>query len=594
MTFQDRLPRLTRDALRSPRFWFWAGGVLFVVIACVILRKMEHPWEGLTGWKIRMGKPWKPVDYGRFYSFWMGLAATVSIGVMVLSSRWWWPWAHPTAAPPGSAVPASWGRRGWLVLALIVAGSAWLRGQHLDRQVYRDEQDTLRYHVHGYYQVNRQGDGLEFVSASWPDAAFGNRYGNNPVLMSILSRAALEGWWWVSGEPRDRYHPAVVRFPGFLAGLASIVALAWCLNGFAPARVALLGAAVAAMHPVHADYCIQARGYAYVLLGVPLALGGAVRALQSGRWRDWIALVGGSVITLYAYLGGLFLIAPLALTTVGVVLGRIWSRRRLPVLRPLAVRDLLRLAVVGSVGVALYLTAALPSLMGFLEKKEAFPRMFPVDWTWWVAMWTQYAGGRILSIPTQDSGAPVALAHAFREVVAPQPLLWLGMVLVALVAVAGLIRLWRRGPASTRLLMTVAAASPFLQIGVHFGVTKMVLFAYYLIYWLPPLICLFAVGLDGILERIAESRLFGGSGGSPSRLAWGSAALVALAVLYCTVGIGTAKGLNVRSRPSSQPSVFTRSTFNWISYPDGRTLKWDAKRPVPGTFSPEQGMSQFP
>jgi hypothetical protein len=576
-----------RARIRTPHFWLVVAGLVLVTVACVILRKMEHPWEGRTGWRIRHGKPWGAVDYGRYYGFWVGLAATAIIGCTVITSRWWWKWAHPASAASGGGNTVrggSLGRQGWLILALILLGAGWLRGQHLDRFILRDEQDTIRYHLHGFYEENRRSGALEFVPVSWADAAFGNRHGNNPVLMTVVSRAALEIWWRLSQEPRERYDPVVIRLPGFLAGMASIAVLSWCLLGFAPRRVALIGAAIAAIHPMHIDFSIQARGYAYVLLGVPLALGGAIRALQGGRWRDWIALVGGCAIVLYSYLGGLFFVAPLVLTVFGVLLAR-WRRNRShPELRQDTTRDITRLCATGLIGVPIYLTLAIPAVMGLIASTESFPRLFPLKWPWWVALWTDFASGRTFNVPGDEISAPISMREAFGVLVRPEPWVWIGMLAVVPVTLFGLVRLWKSSVGSTRAVMTAAVISPLVQLAVHVGLTRMVLFVYYFIYWLPPLICLAALGMDGLATGIARRRRAYEVAGGCSRPIWIAATALMFVFLYSTVGAGGNPHVGARRPPKETPTVYSRGRSHWISYPEGRTLRIESSREVPERF----------
>ena len=584
--------------IRTPHFWFVAAGVVFVTVAWIILRKMEHPWEGLTAKRLRQDRPWRPEDFGRVYGFWFGLGATILTGCTVIASRWWWKSAHPTSGPSRNA--AEWslrnlGRSGWMVLILIVAGAAWLRAPHLDRFILRDEQDTLRYQIHGYHEQDRETGKLEFEAMTWADAAFGNRYGNNPVLMTVISRAVLETWWRFADAPRDHYNAVLIRLPGFLAGLLSLVATVWCVMGFSPRRVALIAAVIAAIHPLHIDYSIQARGYAYVLLGVPLALGGAIRALQWGRWRDWIALVGGSAITLYAYLGGLFLIGPLVLTVFAILAWRWRTSRGDLATRPLVVRDTVRLLVTGLIGVPIYLTFAVPPLMSFMTTRETFPPMFAVNWTWWVALWTDYAGGRIFHVDTDPvTGNPAPIAEAFDTLVRPEPLVWIGMIIVVPIAVLGAFRLWKESSASTRALMAVGLISPFVQIFAHFFVTHMVLFAYYFIYWLTPLIGIAALGMDRLLDVVAGKQGLLGRAGVPHRTRWIAAGVVGLIGLYFSVGAGGNPYFS-RSRPApTEPTIYARGGFNWISYPEGRILKWESSKAVPAQFPSGDAASSEP
>ncbi|MCB1085639.1 MAG: hypothetical protein KDM63_01215 [Verrucomicrobiae bacterium] len=571
-----------RERFRNPHFWFMVAVVAFVTVALVILRKMEHPWEGMTGKRIRDDRPWVEVDFGRFFGFWFGLGATILIALIGLSSGWWWKLAYPAGASrPVDRERFSRGAK--VVLALILVFAGWVRGQHLDRFILRDEQDTLRYHLHGYHQQDRETGEIQFLATDWPDAAFGNRHGNNPVLMTVLSRASLEAWWKLTGAPRDRYSAVAIRLPGYLAGLASILVMAWCVAGFAPVRVALIAAAVAAIHSLHVDYSIQARGYAYVLLGTPLAFGGAIRALNGGRWRHWACLVGGSAISLYGYLGSLFFVGPFALAVFGVLFVR-W-RGLNGDLRSIAdwKRDVTRLLVTGLIGVSIYLTFAVPPLMSFWVNREDFPGSIHMEWTWWMALWTDFAGGRIFKLPANGAGVIAPWPEVFREVVLSEPLVWLGMLAVVPVVVVGFREMWKHPRREVRWLFIVALLTPFVQTAVHRWVSHMVLFAFYLIYWLIPLIALFALGLDRLLTKTTDAIAGRKPSVSQAKIRAGLTG-VSFLLLYWTAGVGSNPYLAIARPPETKPTVHLRSVFNWISYPDGRILKLDNVLPVPDTF----------
>ncbi|MBL9151368.1 MAG: glycosyltransferase family 39 protein [Verrucomicrobiales bacterium] len=569
------------ERFRDPHFWFLLGGVIFVTVALVILRKMEHPWEGLTAWRIREGRRWLPEDYGRVYAFWAGLGATLLIGLTVIASLWWWRPAHPASAGT-QAVGHRLHRYHWIALGVILLLAAFVRGQHLDRFVLRDEQDTIRYHLHGFYEPVRGDDtgAIGFTEMGWADAAFGNRHGNNPVLMTVLSRASLEIWWQISGVARDHYSIVAIRLPGCLAALAGVLAVAWCVLAFAPGRVAVIAAAIVAIHPLHIDYSIQARGYAYVLLGVPLAVAGAVWALQRGRWRDWIALVLGCAISLYAYLGSVFLVAPLVVAVFGVLAARGWTARRQSRPAPDVTRDVIRLGVVGLIITSLYITFALPAVMCFRQVHEDLPRMYAMDWAWWLAFWTAFAGGRIFNIRTSETGELPPIDQAFRDLVPDYPLVWIGMVLALPIAVIGVVRLWRTAPPAVRVVLIAALLSPFIQTAVHHFITRIVLFAYYFIYWLPPLACVAALGCDAVIARLVRLRPLAAGG----RGAVAAVSLVLMIGAYFSVGAGGNPYVGQRRPAPTEPTVHLRNTFQWLSYPEGRTLKHPADQPTPPEF----------
>ncbi len=580
---------------RQPHFWYVIVSALLVTVAIVILRKMEHPWEGMTAKRIRLDRPWMAADYGRYWGFWIGLGTTILVAAVTIASRWWWSWAHPPDARLRTERTTSFHRHTWLALAGILLLAAWIRVPQLNRPILRDEQDTLRYHIHGYHFYDQKNEGrFTFHRVTWAEAAFGNEIGNNPVLMSVASKAALELWQEVAGAGDERFSRIAVRLPPLLAGLLSIATLAWCVLGFASRRVALLAALVAAIHPLHIEYCEQARGYAFVMLGATLTLGGAIRALRDSRWRHWIALVGGSAMMLYAYLGSLFFVAPLALAVVGIVAVRGWravrSRSEIEILA--ARRDAVRLVVTGLIGVGLYLVLALPSVICFWEHREKFPWKFTPSAQWWLVFWTEYASGRLFQLPHAPNGETVPLPELIEAFVKPHPLLWLGIFVASALTLTGLVRVWRKSTHHVALLVGIAFLAPFLQIAVHGLFTHMVLFFFYLIYWLPVVIGLEAWGADGVISWLAD-RIAGGTGGENPmhpwrwRVAWTVLAALFLAFILRSTGpdrLPRHWGLVERR---DEPEIFDRGDYHWIVYPEGRTLKLDRSLPVPPRFPDE-------
>ncbi len=581
--------------------------VFAVTAASIILRKMEHPWEGLTAKRIRQGRPWVGEDYGRYWGFWIGLGVTILVGLITLLSRWWWSWAHPPAAVGPTVDTARFRRLAWLALAAIVLLAASIRVPQLNRPILRDEQDTLRYHIHGYHFYDPKNEGaFTFRQVTWAEAAFWNPVGNNPVLLSVTSKASLALWHHLSGASAERFSRIAVRVPPLLAGLLSIITLAWCVLGFAPVRVALLAALIAAIHPLHIEYCEQARGYAFVMLGAGLALGGAIRALRGDPWRHWIALVGGSAVMLYAYIGSLFFVGPLALTIILVIAARWWRAARSVTADDTAVavarRDAVRLLIVGLLGVGIYLALAFPSVICFWEHRERFPWKFTPRAEWWFVFWTEYASGRLFQLPPSTEGSPTPLTEIVDAFVAPHPLLWFGIVVATGLTFAGLVRVWRKVERPVAFVIGVAFLAPFFQIAVHGLLTHMVLFFFYLIYWLPVVIGLEAWAADGIFSWIAD-RVTGvtgsesATGATPSasdprwRVAWLILACAFVAFILNSTSPTRLPRRWTMANLAPEPEVFDRGEYHWIVYPEGRTLKLDLDLPVPPAFPDEPAIT---
>ncbi|MCB1232880.1 MAG: glycosyltransferase family 39 protein, partial [Verrucomicrobiae bacterium] len=500
MGFSSKIREGWRRFRCLPQFRYFIVSALVVTVAIVILRKMEHPWEGLTAKRIRQDRPWIGEDYGRYWGFWLGLGATILVSLVTFASHWWWSWAHPQLAPntSGNAKAKRFHRGAWFALAAILVLAAWIRVPNLNRPILRDEQDTLRYHIHGYHHYDEKHGGVfTFQDVPWSDAAFWNKVGNNPVLLSVLAKGSNDLWLKFSGKSPDHFNRIAIRLPVVIAGILSIAAIAWFVFAFASQRVALLAALLAAIHPFHIEYSEEARGYAFVMLGAALALGGAIRALRKSGWWHWIALVGGSAMMLYAYIGSVFFVAPLALTVIGIVLWRnaqTWRTADDKNARLAARRDLTRLMVTGLIGVSIYLVFALPPMICFWDHKENFPWRFTVSFQWWFVFWTEFATGQFYQLPKKPDGDFAPLSEAIAVIVKPRPWTWIGIFAASLLILVGVGKTMRRVNVATGFVIGVAFLAPFIQIFFHGVITHMVLFFFYLIYWLPVVIGLEAVG----------------------------------------------------------------------------------------------------
>ncbi|MCB1234582.1 MAG: glycosyltransferase family 39 protein [Verrucomicrobiae bacterium] len=580
-----RFTRTLRGWLRGRRLFYLIGGVVLAVCARV-LRAMEHPWEGKTALRIEKGYDWIGVDYLRFYGFWIGVGVTTVLGLFVLTARWWWPRAN-AAPPPGSpddngepgasrdAAGSRSSRAVWLCLGGIVLLATALRVMQVDRLVLRDEQDSLRYHVSGFFERDVHTGEPVFREVTWPDAFAWNPGGNNPVLMSVSARASLALWQKFAGKGPEFANRLAMRMPALLAGIAAIAAIWWFVSRFAGQRAALVTAFIAAVHPYLITHSLEMRGYPFVLLAAPLALGFALLALRHGCWRHWVGLGASLFVMLSAYLGSAFFALPLALGSLGILAARLRGSGGDPALAARAGRDLWRLLLVGVVTFALYVQFEGPSVICFYDHREKFPWVFRMRLNWWLTFWTENTTGRLFNRGgNADSDAAVFLAK-LRET----PVYWMLATVMLALAGAGLARLWReKADRATAILISAVALSPFIQVMAHAFILHRVLFFYYLIYWAPVFLALVALGLDGVANAVAR-RWF------PAQSHAAGAAVICL-FLGFFVWKAPAPLAVLMKKPLHQngPVVIDRGKSHWIVYPEGRMIRISKEEPVPETF----------
>lgn len=175
-------------------------------------------------------------------------------------------WALVRAcAGPAGAAPAVWPRerRGWLVLAAIVAAGGALRVWLATESLWYDE-------ISAFLSFAIEGPGVAFGSYAVP---------TNHVPMTLATWLA----WTVSGGSLNEL---VLRAPALLAGVAAIPA-AWALAATVfNRRAAPLGALVAAFAPILVLESAEARGYAFVVLASLCAALALARARRTGAAAD--------------------------------------------------------------------------------------------------------------------------------------------------------------------------------------------------------------------------------------------------------------------------------------------------------------------
>lgn len=293
---------------------------------------------GAKPWDIaaRAGLALKFKDIVRMYSWW---AALINLGGVLLLfgiCPWW----------TGSVRRAEMGDRSsnirhqtsnirrprwfWPLVAvamLITAGSASLR---LNHSLWDDEEYALRRGVLGAYE--RKGDNPPKLDRlTWQETFFAYKKPTNHVFYSILARLSLGAGSLVAPAGHPYFSEWVYRLPAYLAGIASVAALAYLLADFGLAGAGVAAAFFLALHPWHLRYASEARGYSLILLLVPLLLLAWKRGMESGKWPAWAAFGACQFVLLYTWPGMLYLLLIVnVLTLIVFLLGvtpREWAGR---------------------------------------------------------------------------------------------------------------------------------------------------------------------------------------------------------------------------------------------------------------------------
>jgi hypothetical protein len=288
-----------------------------------------------------------------------------------------------------------------LIAAALVAVAAGLRVASLNSGLWIDEIITISESARPWTEL------VTVYSGS-----------NHHPLYTLLMRGAIE----LVGET-----PWVARLPACLMGIASVAMLYVLAERLVWRWEALAAAAILATSYHHVWFSQSARGYTIQGFSVLCATYALLRGLEHGRRRDWFLYGTAAVAGIYAHLTmALVVVAHVAVVLIGAAMR--W--------RPLLTRHVRAFLRTAALVVVVSLALQAFFLPAFLERTE--PRRTPgyeeVSRVGWML-------STAWSSVVEAVGLPAAL----------------GGVLVALCGVVGL---WRRHPLATALLVAPLVAVP--------------------------------------------------------------------------------------------------------------------------------------
>jgi len=450
---------------------------------------------------------------------WYGsLGFTLLLLFLVLTWRWWSPLTQLPAENQTDDKPKARWRDGfrarwWSVAVLLLALgiAAGTRLPVLDRPILWDEQDNLRTNFHGYYDYKSVDEDPIWQEATMLDAMWMNARGNNPHLLSVLSQVSNQIWRRANDVPRDRFSPTALRLPVALAALLGIAALWWMINLMGWRIAAPLAALLAALHPLHAEYSIQARGHGFMLLFVPLALGAITLAWHRRWWRDFWLFGICLFLGLLAFPGSIYFATCVSIAAVGAFLWQ-WLVNKDIGARAAICRCILCGILLAGI-LAWLLAPTFPQLSTWLV--EGFQKGHMPSW-WYLAAYLMFATGLSFMFPGEYFRMPAwtspsSSAWIFGPFFTKAPLLALwSIILFPLFVALGMAALWqRRDSRFPFLVLTATIASAFLCLAHHAFITSNYIYGWYTLFALPALLTAIAMGWERIAHWLQSRWRFG-------------------------------------------------------------------------------------
>jgi len=433
-------------------------------------------------------------------------SASLAILMLLAALSLSWPLWRGAWAPPALPVPSPSsldrsppGRPvtpflACLALALALASSLSL--PRFSHSLWDDEDRAAGHHVIG---MTAWESGPEapptFLPASWLDTAFGYRTPSNHFALSLSTRLVHESAW-ARGLPRHQIVEPLFRAVPFAAGLAALVLWSLLARTCAGDLAGSLTALSLSLHPWFLRYLTEGRGYSLAVAFFALSLFALRRALDPTRPQGllpWGSYALAQFLMMYSWPG---MAAQALVTNAAAILA-------LPGLCPRPARwspTLLRLVAANlatlSLLAILFIAPCLPQVTAFAAQHLSFtPGSYHLE---------TFAAHLFLGQDARDFYGDPSINPLYTNIERLSASSWIPplalMVLAAVCALAGAIRLGRSSGAHARWLL------PSLLLGAPLLITAFSLFSlypfpFYVFSALPPLVLLASAGLAWPLER---------------------------------------------------------------------------------------------
>ncbi|MCB1064040.1 MAG: hypothetical protein KDN20_14100 [Verrucomicrobiae bacterium] len=450
----------------------------------------QTPWEAAkeSAERIAVGKKPRPEADFATGLWWAALVNLLLTAGLLATVKLWARRLSDIASGRGFAV-AKMGR-GFVValLAIVVLGGV-MRWNLAHRGLWHDELWGVKFGVVGYY-LGEPTDPLEdryFGEATWQRALWHYTRPSNHPAATFPARLSYLVWKAVTHpEKPNAFSEFAIRFPNWLAALASIAAVGLLGALWGRPLAGLIAALVLAMHPWHIRYGIDLRGYTWVVLWTAMGLVWLTLLFREGRSRWWLWWAIGLNQALLVWAFPHAAVVAMAFFVIGgLLIFQSWSNagdRRSACWRWLLVN-----VAGGMVFLQLFAPNLLQMRGWYTEVKENHPG--------------HGLDGRLLSELLGDwfTGMPWVLpkttgADGLVDLTGRAgSFLWPALAVIAAALVIGAWRLWRAQKRGFLMLGAVLLAGVGLL--AFFGVTQTFFYPRFLIFLLVPLALL--IGMAG-------------------------------------------------------------------------------------------------
>lgn len=480
------LGRLRTILLRpEPRMRLVFGALAVFCLGYLVFG--TKPWHSGVAEKHAVGKPAILREYMAL-GFWWGALAVGIFAAALAATVHWWANARPlvpTVLTREAALP----RRAFLIaLAIIVVAALPPRLARMNFSFWGDEAWAYHDLLHGTYKQVKDGS-LTFRRHSWQTTAFFDKGLNNHYLYSLASRGTDEIWRAATGAKPHEFSEAAVRVPPLIAGVLSLIGIAFLLRRMGFATAGLVAAALMAAHPWHIRYASEARGYTMLVAALIFAVLALLNALESGRWRWWLAFVAAQFVALYTWKAA---IHPVCVLNIIAALLIVKQRG----FRGDGIVQLGRWTVANVLTLMLFIPLFAPAIPQIRRKLESSIELRgEMGAEWFRYFWSEACAA--MEWAHGDAAPPFETVTG----VAAQIPFFTSFLFVVIPAIIllGAVLLLRKETGAALLMFApiLGGALAFL----HFRANGTVLLDYYLFYTSPFLLALAAVGLTGYLPR---------------------------------------------------------------------------------------------